>query len=76
MSATGAMSFNQWSSGHPVVEFVAEINEQQKAAFLGNATALLFPIDWPEPFGLAMIEAMSCGPRVPAFRRGSVPQGD
>jgi glycosyltransferase involved in cell wall biosynthesis len=56
------------------VEFVGEINEQQKAAFLGNAKALLFPIDWPEPFGLAMIEAMSCGTPVIAFRRGSVPE--
>jgi len=56
------------------IEFVGEINEQQKAAFLGNAKALLFPIDWPEPFGLAMIEAMSCGTPVIAFRRGSVPE--
>lgn len=58
----------------PGVEFVGEINDQQKAAFLGNAKALLFPIDWPEPFGLAMIEAMSCGTPILAYRRGSVPE--
>lgn len=54
------------------VEFVGEINEQQKRKFLGKADALLFPIDWPEPFGLAMIEAMACGTPVLAFRGGSV----
>jgi glycosyltransferase involved in cell wall biosynthesis len=54
------------------VEFVGEVNEAQKPAFLGNATALLFPIDWPEPFGLAMIEAMSCGTPVIAWRNGAV----
>jgi glycosyltransferase involved in cell wall biosynthesis len=58
----------------PLVEFVGEINEQQKADFLGNATGLLFPIDWPEPFGLVMIEAMSCGTPVLAYRCGSVPE--
>lgn len=58
----------------PHVEFIGEINEQQKADFLGNARALLFPIDWPEPFGLVMIEAMSCGTPVIAFRCGSVPE--
>jgi glycosyltransferase involved in cell wall biosynthesis len=56
------------------VEFVGEINEREKAEFLGNAMALLFPIDWPEPFGLVMIEAMSCGTPVLAFRCGSVPE--
>jgi glycosyltransferase involved in cell wall biosynthesis len=56
------------------VEFIGEINEQQKREFLGQANALLFPIDWPEPFGLAMIEAMACGTPVLAFRCGSVPE--
>ena len=54
------------------VEFVGEINERDKREFLGQADALLFPIDWPEPFGLAMIEAMACGTPVLAFRCGSV----
>ncbi|QRG06534.1 glycosyltransferase family 4 protein [Xanthobacter dioxanivorans] len=58
----------------PGVEFIGEIDERQKADFLGNASALLFPIDWPEPFGLVMIEAMSCGTPVIAFSRGSVPE--
>lgn len=58
----------------PGVEFVGEINERQKTKFLGEALALLFPIDWPEPFGLTMIEAMACGTPVLAFRRGSVPE--
>jgi glycosyltransferase involved in cell wall biosynthesis len=56
----------------PGVEFLGEINERQKSAFLGQAQALLFPIDWPEPFGLVMIEAMACGVPVLAFNRGSV----
>jgi glycosyltransferase involved in cell wall biosynthesis len=55
----------------PNVEYIGEIGERDKAEFLGNADALLFPIDWPEPFGLVMIEAMSCGTPVIAFRRGS-----
>ncbi|MEP9347478.1 glycosyltransferase family 4 protein [Xanthobacter sp. KR7-225] len=58
----------------PNVEFIGEIDERQKAAFLGGADALLFPIDWPEPFGLVMIEAMSCGTPVIAFPCGSVPE--
>nr|USU33451.1 glycosyltransferase family 4 protein [Methylobacterium sp. OTU13CASTA1] len=59
---------------HPLVEFIGEINEEQKKDFLGNALALAFPIDWPEPFGLVMIEAMSAGTPVIAFRNGSVPE--
>jgi glycosyltransferase involved in cell wall biosynthesis len=58
----------------PHVEFVGEIGEREKCDFLGNARALLFPIDWPEPFGLVMIEAMSCGTPCIAWRAGSVPE--
>lgn len=57
-----------------LVEFIGEIGGPQKDAFLGNAYALLFPIAWPEPFGLVMIEAMACGTPVIAYRRGSVPE--
>jgi glycosyltransferase involved in cell wall biosynthesis len=56
------------------VEFIGEIDDSQKPAFLSSAHALLVPIDWPEPFGLVMIEAMACGCPVIAFRRGSVPE--
>jgi glycosyltransferase involved in cell wall biosynthesis len=59
---------------HPLIEFIGEIGETQKSEFLGNARALLFPIDWPEPFGLVMIEAMSAGTPVIAWPNGSVPE--
>lgn len=58
----------------PHVEFRGEIDEIEKDEFLGNASALLFPIDWPEPFGLVMIEALACGTPVIAYRHGSVPE--
>jgi glycosyltransferase involved in cell wall biosynthesis len=56
----------------PLIEYVGEIGDRDKPTFLGDALALLFPIDWPEPFGLVMIEAMACGTPVIAYRRGSV----
>ena len=58
----------------PWVEYIGEINDTQKPEFLSGAHALLFPIDWPEPFGLVMIESMACGTPVIAFNRGSVPE--
>jgi glycosyltransferase involved in cell wall biosynthesis len=60
--------------GNPDVEFIGEINDAQKPGFLSGAHALMFPIDWPEPFGLVMIEAMACGTPVIAFNCGSVPE--
>jgi glycosyltransferase involved in cell wall biosynthesis len=66
---TIAPLFNQ-----PGVEYIGEIDERSKSEFLGQASALLFPIDWPEPFGLSMIEAMACATPVLAFRCGSVPE--
>ena len=57
---------------HPLVEFIGEITDAEKSTFLGNARALLFPIDWPEPFGLVMIESLACGTPVVAYRGGSV----
>jgi glycosyltransferase involved in cell wall biosynthesis len=59
---------------HPLIEFVGEIDENQKCGFMAGALALLFPIDWVEPFGLVMIEAMSAGTPVIAWRNGSVPE--
>lgn len=59
---------------HPAIEFIGEIGDHEKSEFLGNAYAYLFPIDWPEPFGLTMIEAMACGTPTIAFSCGSVPE--
>ncbi len=59
---------------HPLVEYVGELDDRGKNELLGGALALLFPIDWPEPFGLAMIEAMACGTPVIAYSRGAVPE--
>jgi glycosyltransferase involved in cell wall biosynthesis len=56
------------------IQFIGEVGERDKPKFLQNALALLFPIDWPEPFGLVMIEAMACGTPIIAFKRGSVPE--
>jgi len=57
---------------HPLVEYIGEIGDDRKNEFIGHARALLFPIDWPEPFGLVMIEAFACGTPVIAYDCGSV----
>jgi len=59
---------------HPLVEYIGEVGETEKRSLLGQARALLFPIDWPEPFGLVLIEAFACGTPVIAYRHGSVPE--
>jgi glycosyltransferase involved in cell wall biosynthesis len=59
---------------HPLIHFVGELKDAEKDAFLGSALALLVPVNWEEPFGLVMIEAMACGTPVIAYRRGSVPE--
>jgi glycosyltransferase involved in cell wall biosynthesis len=59
---------------HPLVEFIGEISDREKPEFLSGAYGLLLPIDWPEPFGLVMIESMACGTPVIAYNRGSVPE--
>jgi glycosyltransferase involved in cell wall biosynthesis len=58
----------------PLIEFIGEIDERQKPEFLGNAIALLFPINWPEPFGLVMIEALASGTPIIAWPVGSIPE--
>jgi glycosyltransferase involved in cell wall biosynthesis len=59
---------------HPLIEYLGEITDAEKDAFLGDAMALVCPYDWPEPFGLVLIEAMACGTPVLAYRRGSIPE--
>jgi glycosyltransferase involved in cell wall biosynthesis len=59
---------------HPLVEFIGEISDAEKDDFIGHAAALVCPYDWPEPFGLVLIEALACGTPVIAYRRGSIPE--
>ncbi len=59
---------------HPLIEFVGEITDAQKSEFIGNAIGLVCPYDWPEPFGLVLIESLACGTPVLAYRRGSIPE--
>lgn len=59
---------------HPLIEFIGEISDAEKDDFIGNATAVVCPYDWPEPFGLVLIEALACGTPVIAYRRGSIPE--
>jgi len=59
---------------HPLIEYIGEIGDHEKSEFLSGAIGLLLPIDWPEPFGLVMIESMACGTPVIAYNRGSVPE--
>jgi len=59
---------------HPLIEFIGEISDEEKDNFVGNALALVCPYDWPEPFGLVLIEALACGTPVLAYRRGSIPE--
>ena len=60
--------------GDPLVDYIGEISDAEKGDFLGNAAAVLCPYDWPEPFGLVLIEALACGTPVLAYRRGSIPE--
>ena len=77
VDAADAVFFREAVAPHlddPLIDYIGEIGEAEKPGFLGGARALLFPIDWPEPFGLVMIEAMACGTPVLAFGRGSAPE--